>query len=156
MEDEVMQFHTIILMLIHIERIHVEDILNWMEQFSDIFKSSIAKCINNYEYGDRQALEQLALDEPYVPFVRIIENLQSAADKITIEHAFDELKTEREYYQEKRKQDNEILVNKKGLWGKFIAFIPLGATIFLYLLLPFILVSTAQLMNFSDEISRVF
>ncbi len=156
MEDEVMQFHTIILMLIHIERIHVEDILNWMEQFSDIFKSSIAKCINNYECGDRQALEQLALDEPYVPFVRIIENLQSAADKITIEHAFDELKTEREYYQEKRKQDNEILVNRKGLWGKFIAFIPLGATIFLYLLLPFILVSTAQLMDFSEEIGRVF
>lgn len=156
MEDEVMQFHTIILMLIHIERIHVEDILNWMEQFSDIFKSSIAKCINNYEYGDRQALEQLALDEPYTPFVRIIENLQSAADKITIEHAFDELKTEREYYQEKRKQDNEILVNKKGLWGKFIAFIPLGATVFLYLLLPFILVSAAQLRDFADEISKAF
>jgi len=156
MEDEVMQFHTIILMLIHIERIHVEDILNWMEQFSDIFKNSIAKCINNYEYGDRQALEQLALDEPYTPFVRIIENLQSAADKITIEHAFDELKTEREYYQEKRKQDNEILVNKKGMWGKFIAFIPLGATVFLYLLLPFVMVSITQLKDFADEISRVF
>ncbi len=156
MEDEVMQFHTIILMLIHIERIHVEDILSWMEQFSDIFKSSIAKCINNYEYGDRQALEQLALDEPYTPFVRIVENLQSAADKITIEHAFDELKTEREYYQEKRKQDNEILVNRKGLWGKFIAFIPLGATVFLYLLLPFILVSAEQLKDFSEEISKIF
>lgn len=156
MEDEVMQFHTIILMLIHIERIHVEDILSWMEQFADIFKSSISKCINNYEYGDRQALEQLALDEPYTPFVRIVENLQSAADKITIKHAFDELITEREYYQEKRKQDNEILVNKKGMWGKFIAFIPLGATVFLYLLLPFILVSAAQLTEFSEEISKAF
>lgn len=156
MEDEVMQFHTIILMLIHIERIHVEDILIWMEQFADIFKPSIAKCINNFEYGDRQALEQLAIDEPYTPFVRIVENLQAASDKITIEHAFDELKTEREYYQEKRKQDNEILVNRKGMWGKFIAFIPLGATIFLYLLLPFVLVSAAQLMEFSEEISRVF
>jgi hypothetical protein len=143
-------------MLIHIERIHVEDILSWMEQFADIFKSSISKCINNYEYGDRQALEQLALDEPYTPFVRIVENLQSAADKITIKHAFDELITEREYYQEKRKQDTEILVNKKGMWGKFIAFIPLGATVFLYLLLPFILVSAAQLTEFSEEISKAF
>ena len=67
MEDEVMQFHTIILMLIHIERIHVEDILNWMEQFSDIFKSSIAKCINNYEYGDRQALSSLRWMSPMCP-----------------------------------------------------------------------------------------
>lgn len=156
MEDEVMQFHTIILMLIHIERIHVEDILKWMEQFADIFKSAISKCINNFETSDKEALEQLALDEPYQPFVRIVENLQSAADKITIAHAFDELVTEREYYQEKRKQDNEILVNKKGMWGKFIAFIPLGATVFLYLLLPFIMVSATQLTEFSEEISKVF
>ena len=155
MEDEVMQFHTIILMLMHIERIHVEDILFWMEQFAVIFKSSLSKCINNFEYGDRQALEQLAIDEPYIPFVRIVENLQTAADKISISEAFDELKSEREYYQEKRKQDNEILVNKKGMWGKMIAFIPLGATIFLYMILPFIMVSAAQMKNFSDEISKI-
>lgn len=156
MEDEVKQFHTIILMLMHIDRINVEDILHWMEQFAEIFRPSIQKCINNYEYGDRQALEQLMIDEPYPPFVRIVENLISAADKITVEQAFDELKLEREYYQEKRKQDNEIMVNKKGAWGKFIAFIPMGATIFLYLLVPFILVSAKQLINFSEEINKIF
>ena len=155
MEDEVMQFHTIILMLMHIERIHVEDILFWMEQFAVIFKSSLSKCINNFEYGDRQALEQLAIDAPYIPFVRIVETLQTAADKISISEAFDELKSERDYNQEKRKQDNEILVNKKGMWGKMIAFIPLGATIFLYMILPFIMVSAAQMKNFSDEISKI-
>lgn len=156
MEDEVKQFHTIILMLMHIERINVEDILQWMEQFADIFRTSLQKCINNYEYGDRPALEQLIIDEPYPPFVRIVENLISAADKITIEQAFDELKLEREYYQEKRKQDNEIMVNKKGMWGKFIAFIPMGATILLYLLVPFVLISAKQLINFSEEISKIF
>lgn len=155
MEDEVMQFHSIILMLMHIERINVEDVLKWMEQFAQIFKSSISKCINDFEYGDIVALEQLIRDEPYMPFVRIVENLISAADKITLEQAFDELKTEREYYQEKRKQDNEILVNKKGMWGKLIAFIPFGATVLLYLIVPFIMVSAAQLMGFSEEISKV-
>lgn len=155
MEDEVMQFHSIILMLMHIERINAEDVLNWMEQFALIFKSSISKCINDYEYGDIPALDQLIHDEPYLPFVRIIENLKSAADKITLEHAFDELKTEREFYQEKRKQDNEILVNKKGMWGKMIAFVPLGATILFYLIIPFIMVSAAQLMSFSEEINQV-
>lgn len=156
MEDEVKQFHTIILMLMHIERIDVEDILQWMEQFADIFRPSIQKCINNYEYGDRQALEQLIIDEPYPPFVRIVENLISAADKITIEQAFDELRLEREYYQEKRKQDNEIMVNRKGMWGKFIAFIPMGATVFLYLIVPFIMVSAKQLISFSEEVSKLF
>jgi hypothetical protein len=155
MEDEVMQFHSIILMLMHIERVNVEDVLNWMEQFAEIFKSSISKCINDYEYGDIAALEQLIQDEPYKPFVRIVENLKSAEDKITIEHAFDELKTEREYYQEKRKQDNEILVNKKGMWGKLIAFIPFGATVLLYLIIPFILVSVSHLMGYTEEINQV-
>lgn len=156
MEDEVKQFHTIILMLMHLDRISVEDILHWMEQFAEIFKPSIQKCINCYEYGDRQALEQLLIDEPYPPFARIVENLISAADKITVEQAFDELKLEREFYMEKRKQDNEITVARKGMWGKFIAFIPMGATILLYLLVPFILVSTKQMINFSNEISKLF
>ena len=96
------------------------------------------------------------IDEPYPPFVRVIENLISAADKITIEQAFDELKQEREYYQEKRKQDNEIMVNKRGMWGKFIAFIPMSCTIFLYLLVPFIMISARQLINFSEELVNIF
>jgi len=155
MEDEVKQFHTIILMLMHIERISVEDILHWMEMFAEIFKPSIQKCINCYEYGDRQALEQLIIDEPYPPFARIVENLISAADKITVEQAFDELRLEREFYMEKRKQDNEIMLERKGMWGRFIAFVPIGATILLYLLVPFILVSVRQLIKFSDEISKL-
>jgi len=155
MEDEVMQFHAIILMVMYIERISVEDILKWMEQFAVVFKESISKCLNNFEIGDMEALEQLKIDEPFVPFTRIVENLQSASDKIPIARAFDQLKVERGYYQEKRKMDNEIILNKKGLWGKIIAFTPLIVTIFLYILLPFILISLNQLMDYSSQMSTV-
>lgn len=155
MEDEVMQFHAIILMLMNIDRISVEDILKWMEQFSLIFKDSINKCLNNFENGDIEALEQLKIDEPFIPFSRIVENLLSASDKIPIVRAFDQLKVERSYYQEKRKLDNEITVNRKGLWGKIIAYVPLVSTIFLYLLLPFILISIEQLFNYSGQMSKV-
>ncbi|NLD50405.1 MAG: hypothetical protein GX660_24965 [Clostridiaceae bacterium] len=154
MEDEVMQFHTIIMMLMYIERMSVEDILQWMEEFAVVFKNSIQKCLNNFEHGDYEALEQLKLDEPYLPFTRLVENLQSAADKISITQAFDELIIERGYYQEKRKQDNEIIVTKKGIWGKLIAFIPLGATMFLYLLLPFAMDSYNKLLVYSEQIKK--
>lgn len=156
MEDEVMQFHTIILMLMYIERISVEDILQWMEQFALIFKDSVGKCLNNFENGDAEALEQLKLDEPFVPFARIVENLQSASDKIPIARAFDQLKIERGFYQDKRKQDNEITVNRKGMWGKMIAFVPLGAVVLLYLLLPFIMISMTQFLSYSDQMKGVF
>lgn len=152
MEDEVMQFHTIILMLMHIERISVEELLEWMSIFSVIFKESLDKCLNNFEQGDYKALEQLKLDEPFLPLMRIVENLQAASDKIAIDQAFDELKIERAYYQEKRKQDNEMILNKKGTWGKIIAFIPLTATVLFYLITPFIHLSITQFINYSNQI----
>ena len=49
MEDEVMQFQTIILMLMKIERVNVEMILEWIERYSNIFRVQISKCVNNYE-----------------------------------------------------------------------------------------------------------
>lgn len=156
MEEEVMQFHTIILMIMYVERISVEDILKWMEQFAFIFRDSIRKCLNDYESGDYEALEQLKLNEPYTPFVRVIENLQSASNKIPIVKAFDQLRTERGYYQEKRKQDNEILVNKKGIWGKMIAFVPMIATVFFYILLPFIQLSLTKFMEYKNQMSSGF
>ena len=41
MEDEVMQFQTIILMLMRIERVNVEIILEWLERYSNIFKAQL-------------------------------------------------------------------------------------------------------------------
>jgi hypothetical protein len=154
LEDEVMQFHTIILMLMYIERISVEDLLEWMSVFAVIFKESIEKCLNNFEQGDHKALEQLKTDEPFMPFVRLVENLQAAADKISIKQAFDELKNERAYYQDKRKQDNEMILNKKGTWGKIIAFMPLTITILFYIITPFIHLSIIQFVDYSNQIKN--
>lgn len=107
MEDEVMQFQTIILMLMRIERVNVEIILEWLERYSNIFREPISKCVNNYEAGAWEALEELKNDVSYTPFIRIIESLQAAVEKIPIKDAFDELDSEREYYQEKEK--NQII-----------------------------------------------
>ena len=46
MENEVMQFQTIILMLMKIERVNVEMILEWLERYSNIFKGD-ADSFNN-------------------------------------------------------------------------------------------------------------
>lgn len=154
-EDEVIQLHTIILMLIHFERISVEDVLHWMENFSHFFKPSIKKCLNEIDVDDIKALENLKKEESYPAFVKIVDNLINASEKITLALAFDELILERNYYQEKRKQDNEMLIEKKGMLGKIIAFIPIGFTILFYLLVPFLLLSFRQLVDYSDQIKSV-
>lgn len=145
MEDEVMQFQTIILMLMRIERVNVEMILEWLERYSNIFKEPLAKCINNYESGSWEALEQLKDDVNYKDFIRIVESLQAAVEKIPIADAFDELDSEREYYQAKRKESNERLISKKGMIGKAIGFAPMVCLFVGYLIIPLVLIGLTSM-----------
>lgn len=145
MEDEVMQFQTIILMLMRIERVNVEMILEWLERYSNIFKEPLAKCINNYESGSWEALEQLKDDVNYKDFIRIVESLQAAVEKIPIADAFDELDSEREHYQAKRKESNERLISKKGMIGKVIGFAPMVCLFVGYLIIPLVLIGLTSM-----------
>ena len=138
MEDEVMQFQTIILMLMRIERVNVEIILEWLERYSNIFRDPISKCVNNYESGPWEALEVMKEDVNYPQFIRIVESLQVAVEKIPIKDAFDELETERDYYQAKRKESNERLIARKGRIGKVIGFAPMVSLFVGYLIIPLV------------------
>ena len=150
MEDEVMQFQTIILMLMRIERVNVEIILEWLERYSNIFKAPITKCVNNYEAGAWEALEAMKDEVTYMPLIRIIESLQAAVEKIPIKDAFDELDSERDYYREKRKESNERLISRKALIGRFIGFAPMVTMFVGYLIIPLVFIGlTSMSTSFS-------
>lgn len=155
MEDEVMQFQTIILMLMYIERVSVEYIIEWLERFSNIFKEPLATCLNNYESGAWQALEQLKEDAPFKPFVRIVESLQSAVENVKLTDAFDELETERNFFQEKRKEANERLIKKKAAIGKAIGFTPMVVLFVGYLILPLVYVSVVDMMSYFTQMGSM-
>ena len=155
MEDEVMQFQTIILMLMRIERVNVEIILEWLERYANIFKDPLSKCINNYEAGPWEALEAMKEDVTYQDFIRIIESMQAAVEKIPIKDAFDELDTERDYYQAKRKESNERLISKKGMIGKVIGFAPMVLLFVGYLIIPLVFIGlTSMTTSFSNMQTR--
>ena len=150
MEDEVMQFQTIILMLMYIPRMNVEIILEWLENFSDIFKASIMECVDLYFVDHERALAELKEKEPFPSLVRIAEDLQ-ACDQVGIVPAFDEIAGQRSYFMEKRKQDNEIQIANKGAIGKAVAYVPMILVIGLYLIVPFVLESLSQLGGYMLE-----
>ena len=145
MEDEVMQFQTIILMLMRIERVNVEIILEWLERYANIFKDPLSKCINNYEAGAWEALEAMKDDVTYTEFIRIIDSLQAAVEKIPIQDAFDELDTERDYYQARRKESNERLISRKGMIGKVIGFAPMILLFVGYLIVPLVFIGLTSM-----------
>ena len=145
MEDEVMQFQTIILMLMRIERVNVEIILEWLERYSNIFKEPITKCVNNYEAGAWEALEDMKNEIAYQPLIRIVESLQAAVEKIPIKDAFDELDSERDYYREKRKESNERLIKRKGMIGRAIGFAPMICLFVGYLIIPLVFIGLTSM-----------
>lgn len=149
-EDEVMQFQTMIVMLMYIPRMNVETILEWLESFSLIFKASLMECVDMYTYDSEEALCELKEKENFQPFLRIVEDLQ-ACDRVGIEAAFDEIAGQRSYYLEKRKQDNEILISNKGAIGKVAAYVPMTLVIGLYLIVPFVLESLTQLNGYIGQ-----
>ncbi len=155
MENEVMQFQTIILMLMKIERVNVEMILEWLERYSNIFKEPISKCVNNFESGAWEALEELKEDISFEQLIRIVESLQAAVEKIPIREAFDELDTERAYHQEKRKESNERLISRKSLIGKVVGFAPMVVLFVAYLIIPLCVIGMTSMTDAFAEMSSM-
>lgn len=153
MENEVIQFQTIITMLMHIERIGTKEILEQMEMFSAIFKNSITECINSFSAGELEALEELKEKENYEPFCRIVNNLMMA-DKSGVRKAFNEVEAERKSSQEKRKQDNAIYIEDKSQQAFMYAFIPSIVVLFLYIIVPCAIDVFSQFSTITTEITR--
>ena len=153
MENEVMQFQTIIVMLMKIERVNVEMILEWLERYSNIFKEPIARCVNDYEAGAWEALEELKNSETHQDMIRIVESLQAAVEKIPIREAFDELDADRDYHQEKRKQANDMLISRKGLIGKAVGFAPLICLFVGYLIIPLVVIGITTMSSTFSQLT---
>jgi hypothetical protein len=151
MNDEVIQFHSIILMLMYIDRMTIPKILEFMETFAVIFKDSIRTCLNEYSAGDIEALTKLKDNEKYIPFVRLVDDFLMS-DKIGFEKAFDEIKVERVNNIEQRKLDNEILITNKGTLAQYLTYFQCGMVVMIYMAIPFITVSMEQLNTYNTGI----
>ena len=151
MENEVMQFQTIITMLMKIERVNVEIILEWLERYSNIFREPITRCVNNYEAGAWEALEDFKNEIAFPQLIRIIDSLQAAVEQIPIEKAFEELDNERDYYQAKRQEANDRLISRKSLIGTGIGFAPMVCVFVGYLIVPLVFIGfTSMTQSFSS------
>lgn len=154
MEDEVSQFQTIILMLMHMNRVHVQEILEWMETFSLHFKVPLQKCIQNFSSGSYEALEQLKSEVGFPPFLSIIDNLQLASEDLDVARAFEELENEMSFNRESRKESNERIVERKKNLGNMIGFMPVYALIVLYLIIPMIMSGMESISAFYNNLTR--
>ena len=111
--------------------------------------------MNNYDAGAYEALEQLKDDAPYMPLIRIVESLQSAVENVKISDAFDELESDRNFFQEKRKESNERLIAKKVKIGKLLGFAPMVVLFIAYLIGPLLVVSMTDMGSYFSQMSSM-
>lgn len=147
-EEEVVRFQTIILILMHMDRISLERILEHMEAFAVVFKDTIARISDQLAYKGKKILTEVKDEVSFAPFERMLDAF-IASDVIGISSAFEDIEADRKYYVEKHKQENEEIAHNKALIAKFIAFVPLCLVILFKLILPFVLMGIKQLSEFN-------
>jgi hypothetical protein len=145
MEDEVIQFNSIIYMIMFTEHVTVIDILEQMEMFAVVFKPTIRECINEYNSGDITALEKMKEREAYEPFLKLVDSI-IRCDHMPIEKAFDKLACDRENYYERQKLENQIKIQKRADNIKPLAFLP-AILVIIYLVLPLLYFSMKGLID---------
>lgn len=155
MKHEVYQYQTVISILRDMDRMSVEEILEWLNRFAVIFKTPIQKCLLHYEHGPEQALEQLKEEITLPEFQRVADKLILALGTITIKEAFDDLDHQMSFYFEQRRQEYAKIIETKAEWGRIIGFTPMYALIFLYLVLPLIAVSFMQMNVYYEQIQKI-
>lgn len=154
MQDEVIQYHAIILLLIYFENVNALTILEWMNIFSEVFTTSIARCITEFTMNEQDALQKLYDSEPYEPFQRIVENLMMV-DDVGVLQAFNELSATRKSNQESRSQDNKNIIAKRAEKAGMLMQAPLWYVALGYLVGPMIIEAFKQMANMVSEISTM-
>lgn len=147
-EEEIIRYQSVILILMHMDRISVETLIEWMENFAVVFKNTLEKIADTLIYKGIKVFQEAKDEVQFLPFERLMDCF-IASDRIGISKAFSDVVSERLYYIEKHKQENEIIINNKATIAKFIAFIPICMVICFVLVVPFVFYGLQQLQNFS-------
>lgn len=149
-QSEIDRFHTVILSIMHIPQMGVDDIMHWMEKFSTQFKSPIQQALLDYDSGGMKTLQTLYTQTKYIEFQKIVTQLMMAAETLTISKAFEELESEKAYYQEKKKITQERLVSRKINLGQIVGFAPTYATLIVYFMIPMIYASVIEMNRYVE------
>lgn len=144
MQNEVMQFQALILILSAEKRMSVDVILDWMLKFSVIFHSSLHKCVVEFPESEEQALKQLLADETFEPFQSLIRNLMMC-DNVGIMQAFNSLEVTQNNYVESVKIKLKQRIQSNSQVSMLLIFFLFGFVIITNMAYPLSASATRQL-----------
>lgn len=152
MEVEVHQLLVLISSLREFNHMSVYMIIKWMERFSVVFKEPLTICLQDFDSGPEEALNELMETVPFEPFQHIIERLKLAIVRISIQEAFDDIDMERAFYLEQRKEAQKRSIKLKSDIGVGLGFTPMTILIFAYIVLPLLYMSVKETSDITKYI----
>lgn len=154
MEDEVMQFQSLLYILREVPGMSPMKLLEQMESFAGIFRPALQHCLNNFNVNDKKALEDMYLEESYPAFRRIVDCFLMV-DDMGIVNAFNEIAAEITSFKESRELERELQLNKEGTLATIIGVLPGGLILVGYLLAPFLIRSVAIFNSYNADVSTL-
>lgn len=137
-EEEIVRFQNIILMMMHMDKVTIEQIISEMERFAQVFKNILQTISDKYTYKGIDVLKEAKDKCQFRPFERIMDGF-IACDDTFIYEAFNDLEQDRRYFLDRHKQENERLIADKTTIAKVLSFLPLCLVIMIKLIIPFVI-----------------
>lgn len=152
MEQEVIQFQSLILILRTTKQMSVDVILDWILKFAVIFRSSIHKCIVNYPTDDYAAFEALVADEPFEPLQSLARQLEMC-DNVGVFQAFSNLEVSQRNYIAQSEQHTRHAIQDNSSLATLLA---IGIVLFIllaFMTIPLVLVSFNEITSVMSQMS---
>ena len=153
-EDEVNSFNLLALIFMDMEGTQVSTLLEWMERFSYSYRDAITECITSLEMGEKAALKKLYEYDDMFEFRKFVKSLMSV-DEVGFKRAFADIQIQQDYYNDKRKLDNQRMITRKSILASRIAFIPMYMVIVLYLILPMVLYGLTLMTQLMGAVNSI-
>lgn len=134
---EILRFYNWILLQRENPGCCLETLMEGFSELSLYLRKQTERLFYDYMQKGIQTLEEAREREMYMPFARILEGL-ILCDSVSMELAFGNFKTEREYYMEQLRREQEKQVQDSVALGKVLAFLPLYALMAFMLIIPFV------------------
>lgn len=138
-EAEVLQFQSLILILMHMNGTTLSVILEWIERLSYCFKASIGECRVNLSKGPTAALERMKEQESDCQsFCHFVDNLLDI-DNAGVERAFAELQSDRKFAEKEREVAFEESLENRSSTANIVSLVPFFTTVILFVIVPTVL-----------------
>ena len=152
--DEVRQFQSIVIMERTFTDITVRQMLEEMETFAVLFKSSIRRCLNNYSAGPTEALLELKDQEKDCSeFTELIDGFL-VIESVGVTKAFAEVQSNREMSEGSRAFYEDMLLDKKKGLTDMLSIVPAGIAFGLYFLVPLCYYAFGGVSNMFDMLQE--